>query len=209
MGFRTLAAAVVTMVCAVLVVSDASAQMVQARGTITDTWGNPLEGVQVDARREDGGGSSFSTVTDEDGEYLMVGLETTTYEFTYSLAGYQGVRQLRELRTQTAPGRMRRRSAPIELEVLAVGQVLQEEFAFEAEGGTPSLTLKSDGMFEFEDAEGEGEGNYSIQDLSVVLTVRDYDGPDDTYTITAPVVVSAPTNQFQSLVWGETTLTKK
>lgn len=209
MGFRTLAAAVVTMVCAVLVVSDASAQMVQARGTITDTWGNPLEGVQVDARREDGGGSSFSTVTDEDGEYLMVGLETTTYEFTYSLAGYQGVRQLRELRTQTAPGRMRRRSAPIELAVLAVGQVLQEEFAFEAEGGTPSLTLKSDGMFEFEDAEGEGEGNYSIQDLSVILTVRDYDGPDDTYTITAPVVVSAPTNQFQSLVWGETTLTKK
>ena len=209
MGFRTLAAAVVTMVCAVLVVSDASAQMVQARGTITDTWGNPLEGVQVDARREDGGGSSFSTVTDEDGEYLMVGLETTTYEFTYSLAGYQGVRQLRELRTQTAPGRMRRRSAPIELAVLAVGQVLQEEFAFEAEGGTPSLTLKSDGMFEFEDAEGEGEGNYSIQDLSVILTVRDYDGPDDTYTITTPVVVSAPTNQFQSLVWGETTLTKK
>ncbi len=209
MGFRTLAAAVVTMVCAVLVVSDASAQMVQARGTITDTWGNPLEGVQVDARREDGGGSSFSTVTDEDGEYLMVGLETTTYEFTYTIAGYQGVRQLRELRTQTAPGRMRRRSAPIELAVLAVGQVLQEEFAFEAEGGTPSLTLKSDGMFEFEDAEGEGEGNYSIQDLSVILTVRDYDGPDDTYTITTPVVVSAPTNQFQSLVWGETTLTKK
>ena len=209
MGLRTLAAAVVTMVCAALVVSDASAQMVQATGTITDTWGNPLEGVQVDARQEDGGGSSFSTVTDEDGDYQLIGLETTTYEFTYTLAGYQGVRQLRELRTQTAPGRMRRRSAPIELEVLAVGQVLQEEFAFEAEGGTPSLTLKSDGMFEFEDAEGEGEGNYSIQDLSVILTVRDYDGPDDTYTITAPVVVSAPTNQFQSLVWGETTLTKK
>ena len=209
MGFRTLAAAVVTTVCATLVAPGVSAQMVQATGTITDTWGNPLEGVQVDARQEDGGGSSFSTVTDEDGDYQLIGLETTTYEFTYTLAGYQGVRQLRELRTQTAPGRMRRRSAPIELEVLAVGQVLQEEFAFEAEGGTPSLTLKSDGMFEFEDAEGEGEGNYSIQDLSVILTVRDYDGPDDTYTITAPVVVSAPTNQFQSLVWGETTLTKK
>ena len=209
MGFRTLAAVVVTTVCATLVVPDASAQMVQATGTITDTWGNPLEGVQVDARQEDGGGSSFSTVTDEDGEYQLIGLETTTYDFTYTLAGYQGVRQLRELRTQGAPGRMRRRPAPIELEVLAVGQVLQEEFAFEAEGGTPSLTLKSDGMFEFEDAEGEGEGNYSIQDLSVILTVRDYDGPDDTYTITAPVVVSAPTNQFQSLVWGETTLTKK
>ncbi len=209
MGFRTLAAVVVTTVCTTLVVPGASAQMVQATGTITDTWGNPLEGVQVDARQEDGGGSSFSTVTDEDGEYQLIGLETTTYDFTYTLAGYQGVRQLRELRSQSAPGRMRRRPAPIELEVLAVGQVLQEEFAFEAEGGTPSLTLKSDGMFEFEDAEGEGEGNYSIQDLSVILTVRDYDGPDDTYTITAPVIVSAPTNQFQSLVWGETTLTKK
>ena len=42
-----------------------------------------------------------------------------------------------------------------------------------------------------------------------VLTVRDYDGPDDKYAITEPVVVTAPNEGFLSLVWGETTLTKK
>jgi hypothetical protein len=210
MRFRTLAVALAATALATLIAPEAHAQLVRAEGQITDTWGNPLEGVQVDARRQDGGGSSFSAVTDEDGEYLIIGLETTAYEFTYTLAGYQGVRQFREMRSQGgAPGRRRRRPAPIELEVVPLGQVLNDEFEYEAEGGTPSLTLKSDGMFEFEDAEGEGEGNYHIQDLNAVLTVRDYDGPDDKYTVREPVVVTARTNQFLSLAWGETTLNKK
>ena len=210
MRFRTLAVALAATALATLIAPEAHAQLVRAEGQITDTWGNPLEGVQVDARRQDGGGSSFSAVTDEDGEYLIIGLETTAYEFTYTLAGYQGVRQFREMRSQGgAPGRRRRRPAPIELEVVPLGQVLNDEFEYEAEGGTPSLKLKPDGMFEFEDAEGEGEGNYHIQDLNAVLTVRDYDGPDDKYTVREPVVVTARTNQFLSLAWGETTLNKK
>ena len=209
MAYRTLTVALVTAVFATLVVHEAFAQqMAQARGKITDTWGNPLEGVQVEVKQQDGGGSSFSAVTDEDGEYLMIGLEPTGYDFTYSLSGYLSARQLRELRVPGGLGRRPRRQL-VELEVLASGQFLRDATDFEAEGGTPSLTLKPDGMFEFEDAEGEGEGNYSIQDLSAILTVRDYDGPDDKYTITEPVVVTAPTTQFQSLAWGETTLNKR
>ena len=65
-------------------------------------------------------------------------------------------------------------------------------------------------MFEFKDADGEGEGNYALQDLNVVLTVRDYDGKDDDrYMVKEPVVVTAPDNSFLSLVWGETMLKKK
>ena len=210
MRFRILAAAVAATAVATLVVPEASAQMVRAEGKLTDTWGNPLEGVQVDVRRQDGGGSNFSAVTDDDGEYMIIGLETTSYEFTYTLAGYQSVRQLREMRNQSgAPGRRRRRPPPIELEAVPLGQLLNDEFEYEAEGGTPSLKLKPDGMFEFEDAEGEGEGTYQIQDLNAVLTVRDYDGPDDKYTIREPVTLAAQTNQFLSLAWGETTLKKK
>ena len=208
MMIRAIAVALVTAVCATLVVHEAFAQVL-VTGKITDTWGNPLEGVTVEAKLSDGGGSTRSEVTDAKGEFQMIGLETTDYEFTYTLSGYLGVRQMRQIRTQYAPGRARRGPPPVELELLSSGQFLRDEHQFEAEGGPHSLTLKPDGMFEFEDAEGEGEGNYSLQDTSAVLTVRDYDGPDDKYAITEPVVVTAPNEGFLSLVWGETTLTKK
>ena len=209
MRFRTLAAALATTVLATLVVQDVSAQTVRFGGTVTDTWGNPLEGVAVEATRQDGGGSTRSAVTDDDGEFQMIGLQSTTYEFTYRLDGYVGTRQIREIRSQVSLGGARRRPAPIELEARGTGQYLRNEADFAAEGGTPSLTLKPDGTFEFEDAEGEGEGSYSIQEQSAILIVRDYDGPDDKYTISVPVVVTAPTSQFLSFAWGETTLNKQ
>ncbi len=207
MRTRALAVALVSAVCATGVVNEASAQ-IRVSGQVTDTWGNPLEGVQVEAKRPEGGGSTSSEVTDADGEFQMI-LDISDYEFTYILSGYQGIRQTRQVRSGYAPGRGRRGPPPIELELLNSGQFLRDEHQFEAEGGTHSLTLKTDGMFEFEDDEGEGEGNYSIQDTSAILTVRDYDGPDDRFSITEPVVVTAPNNAFLSLVWGETTLTKK
>ena len=45
------------------------------------------------------------------------------------------------------------------------------------------------GSFEFEDTEGAGEGTYGIVELAAVLIVRDYDGPDDKFTVQTPVVV--------------------
>ena len=209
MRMRAPAVALATAVGATLVVNQASAQQILVSGQVTDTWGNPLEGVEVVATLPNSGGSPRSELTDADGEFQMIGLDTAAYEFTYTLSGYQGIRQLREIRTQYAPGRSRRGPPPIELELLSGGSFLRDEHEFEAEGGTHSLTLKPDGMFEFEDPEGEGEGNYSIQDTNAVLIVRDYDGPDDTFSITEPVVVTAPNDGFLSLVWGETTLTKQ
>ncbi len=208
MRIRALAGALATVVCATLGVHQASAQT-RVSGKVIDTWGNSLEGVQVAAVRPDGGGSSFTEVTDADGEFMMIGLDGSEYEFTYTLSGYQGIRQLRQIRTQYAPGRARRGPPPVELELLSSGSFLRDETQFEAEGGTHSLTLKPDGMFEFEDPEGEGEGNYAIQDATAILTVRDYDGPDDTFSITEPVVVTAPNDGFLSVMWGETKLTKK
>lgn len=195
MGVRALAVVLVTTVLATLAVHEAFAQMVVVAGQVTDTWGNPLEGVEVEAKRQDGGGAMRSASTDADGEFQMVGIEPANYEFTYRLSGYLGARQLREIRPQ---GRRRRRPAPVELELLGSGLYLRDETEFEAEGGAPSLTLKPDGMFEFEDAEGEGEGNYSIQDLSAILTVRDYDGPDDKFNVKAPLVVEFG-NQMTSM----------
>lgn len=202
MGFRTLAVALVTAVLATLVVHEAFAQLLQARGTVTDEWGNPLEGVQVEAMQEDGGGNNQSSITDEDGEFQMVGLASSIYQFTYTLDGYQGIRQSREIRTTTRPAR-------VELAALPSGSRLRNETEFDAEGGTPRIKFDDDGTFEFEDAEGEGEGTYGIVELSAVMIVRDYDGPDDKYTITQPVVVTFSSGQFDSLTWNGTTLTKK
>ena len=64
-------------------------------------------------------------------------------------------------------------------------------------------------MFEFEDANGGGEGTYGIVELSAVMVIRDYDGPGDTYSVNEPVVVMFADDQFTSLTWSDTSLVKK
>ena len=55
------------------------------------------------------------------------------------------------------------------------GGRLRGEQEFEGEGGSPKITFKEDGVFEFEDAEGEeGEGTYGVVELNALLVVRDY-----------------------------------
>ena len=82
MRIRAHAVALATAVCAALVVHQASAQQVLVSGKVTDTWGNPLEGVQVEAKQPEGGGSPRTEVTNADGEFRMIGLDTTDYERT-------------------------------------------------------------------------------------------------------------------------------
>ena len=41
------------------------------------------------------------------------------------------------------------------------------------------------------------------------LTVRDYGGNDDKFSITEPVVVTFPNELYNSMTWGDTTLRKK
>lgn len=183
--------------------TDAFAQA-QARGKVTDEWGNALQGVQVTAERRGGGGDGSPPVTtDENGEFQIIGLSSATYDFTFILDGYQGVRTGAQIRVS--------RSSPIELELTVVptGGLMRNDTEFEAEGGTPKIKFSGDGTFEFEDADGEGMGTYGIAELNAVMIVRDYAGPDDKYSVNEPVVVTFPSDQFNSLSWGETTLTKQ
>ena len=63
---------------------------------------------------------------------------------------------------------------------------------------------------EFEDAEGEeGEGTYGVVELNALLVVRDYDGDDDKYSISDPVVVTFANDLFTSLTWEGATLRKQ
>ena len=97
----------------------------------------------------------------------------------------------------------------LELPVLATGSRFRERTEFEAEDGTPKFRFEEDGTFEFEDADGEGEGTYGIVDLMALLIVRDYDGPDDRFTIKTPVVVEFSDTLFSSLTHDGVQLSKK
>ncbi|GIS98230.1 MAG: hypothetical protein CM1200mP25_4670 [Acidobacteriota bacterium] len=86
--------------------------------------------------RTDGGGS-YSAATEDDGEYIILGLQSGTYEITFTLDGYQGVRVAENVRSSAGP------RLDVELEALASGGRLRGEQDFEAEGGSPkNLNLK-------------------------------------------------------------------
>ena len=203
------ALAAATMVA--LVANDASAQA-RVGGQVTDEWDNPLEGVTVTAEREEGGAAPRTATTDSDGRFQMIlplsssdlrGLPSVRHLFTFTLDGYQGIR------TPANVSLSNNRPINIELEVVPTGGRLRGDSEFEAEGGTPRIKFGEDGRFEFEDADGEGEGTYGIVELSAVLVVRDYNGSDETYSVKEPVVVTFANDQFTSLTWGDATLTKR
>jgi len=202
MQFRSILVVVTVLVSGTFLVSDARGQG-RVQGEVTDKWGNGLGAVQIAVERTDGGGS-YSAATEDDGEYIILGLQSGTYEITFTLDGYQGVRVAENVRSSAGP------RLDVELEALASGGRLRGEQDFEAEGGSPKIKFKEDGIFEFEDAEGEeGEGTYGVVELSALLVVRDYDGDDDKYSISEPVVVTFANDQFTSLTWEGATLRKQ
>ncbi len=202
MRFRSILVVVTVLVSGTFLVSDARGQG-RVQGEVTDKWGNGLGAVQIAVERTDGGGS-YSAATEDDGEYIILGLQSGTYEITFTLDGYQGVRVAENVRSSAGP------RLDVELEALASGGRLRGEQDFEAEGGSPKIKFKEDGIFEFEDAEGEeGEGTYGVVELSALLVVRDYDGDDDKYSISEPVVVTFANDQFTSLTWESATLRKQ
>ena len=189
----------------VLATNDAMGQAREARvrGKITDEWGNGLEGVQITADSA-ADGHARSASTDDKGEYTMVGLSSVMYEFAFTLDGYQGIRTAADIH-----GTFYNRPIDIELEALPSGGRLRGEQEFDADGGSPKIKFKEDGIFEFEDADGEeGEGTYGIVELSALLVVRDYDGDNDKYSVTQPVVVTFASDQFTSLTWDGVTLNR-
>jgi hypothetical protein len=193
---------VAVLVSSGFLVSDARGQG-RVQGEVTDKWGNGLAEVQIAVERTDGGGS-YSAVTEDDGDYIILGLQSGNYEITFTLDGYQGVLVAENVRSSSGP------RLDVELEALPSGGRLRGEQEFEAEGGSPKIKFKEDGIFEFEDAEGEeGEGTYGVVELSALLVVRDYDGDDDKYSVSDPVVVAFANDLFTSLTWEGATLRKK
>ena len=178
------------------------AQGGQFRGKVTDEWGNGLEGALVTAQSS-AGGAPRETTTDENGEFLFIGM-SGEWVFEFRTDGYQGARMETRLR-----GLNTNRPTEVSLQVFPSGERFRSDTEFEAEGGTPKIKFDEDGMFEFEDANGGGEGTYGIVELSAVMVIRDYDGPDDTYSVNEPVVVMFADDQFTSLTWSDTSLVKK
>ena len=202
MRFRSMLVVVAVLVSSGFLVSDARGQG-RVQGEVTDKWGNGLAEVQIAVERTDGGGS-YSAVTEDDGDYIILGLQSGNYEITFTLDGYQGVLVAENVRSSSGP------RLDVELEALPSGGRLRGEQEFEAEGGSPKIKFKEDGIFEFEDAEGEeGEGTYGVVELSALLVVRDYDGDDDKYSVSDPVVVAFANDLFTSLTWEGATLRKK
>ena len=81
----------VVSVMAALLVIPAVVSAQQVGGTVTDTTGGVLPGVTVEARSPALIEGVRSAVTDGNGNYLIVGLETGDYEVTYSLPGFGSV----------------------------------------------------------------------------------------------------------------------
>ena len=185
------------------VASSAGAQN-RVRGETADEWDNPLEGVTVVAERVEGVIQPQTITTDANGRFLFVSLSPGRWSFTATLAGYQGLRQ-----TVPIGGLGGAPPVTFEMAVLATGGRFRERTEFEADDGTLRFRFEEDGTFEFEDADGEGEGTYGIVELNAVLVVRDYDGPDDTFTIQTPVVVEFADHLFSSLTHDGVRLLKK
>ena len=93
--------------------------------------------------------------------------------------------------------------------VLSTGNRFRDDTDFEVEGGVPKIQFKTDGNFDFEDADGEGEGTYGIVELECFMVVRDYDGPDDRYSVNEPVVGTFSNDRFTDMMWGELELAKQ
>ncbi len=176
----------------VLSVAASAGAQVRTSGQVTDEWDNPLEGATVLIERTDSNDQQ-TTTTDEDGRFLFVGLASGDWSFTATLDGYQGIRT-------GAPVRQLGNNPPVNFELPAVpaGGAFSERTEFEAAGGTPRFRFEQDGTFEFEDAEGEGEGTYAILEQAGILTVREYDGPDDKFNVNTPLVVDLG-NQMTSM----------
>lgn len=172
------------------------------RADLTDEWDNPIVGAAV-TMTADATGIVQETTTDDDGDFQFMQLAAGEWELQIDADGYGGI--LSGVTIQNTQNR----SISIELVAFPPGGLFRDGLAFEAEGGTPSIDFDGDGEFEFEDAEGEGEGTYGLVDLSAVLVVRDYDGPDDKYSITQPVIVTFPSDQFMSLTWDGQVLTQQ
>ena len=181
-----------------MMVSPSLAQS-RVRGQVTDEYDNPIPGVAIVAE----GSGVASAATDDNGRFQFLGL-SGEYTFTATAPGYVGIRTTASIR-QLGDNR------PInfELRVAASGQRFRSETTFVSDPPGITISFGEDGTFELEDAEGEGEGTYTIQDTNGELVVRKYDGPDDKFSLAEPVTIQFADEQLTSFMMGDQKLVKE
>ena len=209
---RNVTVQMVVMVVTGVIASAAGAQtMGGIRGEVTDEWGNGLADVSISGQltgdERTAAGDPREETTNDDGRFNFRNLQFGDWVVEFRADGYQPT----AVAVTLDSGDRLIRARPLEIELAAAppGSRVRDDLEFESEDGALTLALKNDGTFEFEDAEGEGEGTYGIVELEGRLTVRDYDGDDDKFSITEPVVITFPNELYNSLTWGDATLMKQ
>ena len=172
----------------------------RVRGQVTDEYDNPIPGATIVAEAS---GAASTTTTDDNGRFQFLGL-SGEYTFTATAPGYEGIRT-------TATIRQLGDNRPIdfELRVAASGWRFRSETTFVSDPPGTTISLDEDGTFDFEDAEGEGEGTYGIQGTNAELVVRRYDGPDDKFSIAEPITIQFDDDRFTSFMMGDQKLVKQ
>ena len=174
----------------------------RVRGQVTDEYDNPIPSATIVAEASRAGAAS-TTTTDGNGRFQFLGL-SGEYTFTATAPAYVGIRTTATI-TQLGDNR------PInfELPVAASGGRFRSETTFVSDPPGITISFDEDGTFEFEDAEGEGEGTYGIQGMNAELVVRRYDGPDDKFSLAEPITIQFADDQFTSFMMGDQKLVKE
>ena len=170
------------------------------RGQVTDVYDNPIPGATIVA---EGRRSASNATTDNNGRFVFLGL-SGEITFTVTAPGYVSI-------FTTTTIRQLGDSRPInfELPAAASGQRFGSDTTFVSDPPGTTITFDDDGSFEFEDAEGEGEGTYGIQGTNAELVVRKYDGPDDKFSIAEPITIQFADDRFTSFMMGDQKLVKQ
>ncbi len=127
------------------------------RGQVTDEYDNPIPGATIVA---EGSRSASNSTTDNNGRFVFLGLSGET-TFTVTAPGYVSIFTTRNVRRLGE-----NRPLDFELPVAASGQRFRSETTFVSDPPGTTFSFDEDGTFEFEDAEGEGEGTYGFQGLN-------------------------------------------
>ncbi len=172
----------------------------RVRGQVTDEYENPIPGATIVAEASRG---ASTTTTDDNGRFQFLGL-SGEYTFTATAPGYVGIRTAATMR-QLGDNR----PISFELPVAASGGRFRSETTFVSDPPGTTISFDEDGTFEFEDAEGEGEGTYGIQGTNAELVVRRYDGPDDKFSVAEPITIQFADDQFTSFMMGDQKLVKQ
>ncbi len=184
-----------------LVLAEPSFAQGRVRGEVEDSWGNKLEGVTVTAESA-GPLNPVTATTDDDGRFGMAGVKGGQWLFTAAADGYQSGK----LQMNVSWLEMNRVS--FELEALTSGRFKDTiNFASDPAGTTYSFGV--DGQYTFKDGEGEGMGTYNLTETGAELTVREYDGPDDKFSVTEPIVAETSDAFLSLMIAGQKLLAQQ